>query len=195
MSDGLLPEILREKQFAGNTDAFAGLREYMVHGDLTALTGAGVSVPIFPTWIAMLSRWLDDAVRQGFISEQVEVDEYKDLLKNDPLQLAEFLEQILTKPIFRARLAEIFRNKSAQATDCHRLISDLPLRGIVTLNYDNGHEIAYAANRTASSCPGFALDRHLGTATRCALSEDERTLLRQRTIFLVRAAHGDGGHR
>jgi hypothetical protein len=145
MSEDLLSEILRENNFPGNTVAFAGLKEYMAQGDLTALTGAGVSAPIFPTWIALLSRWLDDAVRQGFISDAVEVAEYKELLKNDPLELAEFLEQIFTKPIFRARLAEMFRNKSAQATPCHRLISDLPVRGIVTLNYDNGHEIAYAA--------------------------------------------------
>jgi hypothetical protein len=144
MSEGLLEELLHETNFPGNAAAFAGLREYLAQGDLTALTGAGVSAPTFPTWMAMLSKWLNEAFQQGFIGA-VEITEYKELLKNDPLELAEFLEQILTKPIFRARLAEIFRNKSAQATDCHRLISDLPIRGIVTLNYDNGHEIAYAA--------------------------------------------------
>jgi hypothetical protein len=113
MSEDLLAEILRENNFPGNSAAFAGLKEYMAQGDLTALTGAGVSAPIFPTWIAMLSKWLDDAARQGFINDALEVGEYKELLKNDPLELAEFLEQILTKPIFRARLAEVFRNKSS----------------------------------------------------------------------------------
>jgi hypothetical protein len=91
------------------------------------------------------------------VTDGEELKEYGELINTDPLELAEFLEQAFTRPIFRARLAKIFRNASSQMTDCHRLLSNLPARGIVTLNYDNGHEVAHAA-KGHNPNPGKAQD-------------------------------------
>jgi hypothetical protein len=142
--DQTLAALVREELFPGNEAAFIALKKFCGSERITLFTGAGVSAPIFPTWTGLLEELLDEAIKKGLITSLQEREDYRDLLKNDPLELAEFIEQLFAKPAFRARLATIFRNPSSQFTDCHRLLSDVPSRGIVTLNYDNGHEIAHA---------------------------------------------------
>jgi|SRR5450631_2814208 hypothetical protein len=41
--------ILRENVFPGNTSTFSELKEYVARGHIIGFTGAGVSVPVFPT--------------------------------------------------------------------------------------------------------------------------------------------------
>jgi hypothetical protein len=144
MSDEFSNNFLREDLFPGNASAFADLKEYMGNGHVVGFTGAGVSVPLFPTWTDLLSTMLTDATQNGMISG-AEINEYKKLIETDPLDVASALEDLISKKVFRARLAKSFGNPSGVSTECQQIISNLNLCGIVTLNYDNGHEVAYAS--------------------------------------------------
>ena len=73
-----------------------------------------------------------------------DIDDLKFLATSDPLELASSLETIFGKEVFRARLSKTFENRAGNTSDCQTAIASLNLRGIVTLNYDNGHEVAYA---------------------------------------------------
>jgi SIR2-like domain len=157
---------LKEDSFPGNNSSFAELKNFITEGRITAFTGAGVSAPAFPTWTGLLSGWLDDAVKQGFIT--TDIVEYRDLLHKDPLELAEMLEQVFTKDVFRARFANTFRNADGSPTGCHSIISNLGVRGIVTLNYDSGHEAAHAAK---GRNPNTGKAQDIATLTRWAQND------------------------
>ena len=149
---------LKDEVFAGNAAAFEGLTRYIKEGRVTAFTGAGVSVPLYPTWTTLLSQTLDSAIADGLVTNSDEIREYREMLENDPLELADFMEQVRSDNIFRAKLADIFRSKQGSATELHRLISRLKFRGIVTLNYDSGHETAYAGEAGRNPNTGKAQD-------------------------------------
>jgi hypothetical protein len=155
---------LRQEVFFGNESAFEGLTNYAKQGKLTAFTGSGVSAPLYPTWAGLLAQTLDDAIKDGFVTSEDEIREYREMLKSDPLELADFLEQVRSEHIFRTRLANTFRNSEGLATDTHELISKLNFLGIVTLNYDNGHETAYAKSTNRYANSGKAQD--VATLTR-----------------------------
>jgi hypothetical protein len=145
-----MPEeaIFRESMFAGNTAAFSELASYVSQGHVIGFTGAGVSAPVFPTWTELLSRLLNEATDKGLIASNAELSEYKKLIRSDPLELASSLEEIFTKEVFRARLADVFRNSASTPSECHTKLAEIGLRGIVTLNYDNGHEVAHASSKS-----------------------------------------------
>ena len=64
-----IDELFREEMFPGNAATFADLKKYMSEGRITAFTGAGVSVPIFPTWTGLLSQYLEELGR--FVPEDL----------------------------------------------------------------------------------------------------------------------------
>src|SRR5665213_1582633 len=132
---------LREAIFPGNTTAFSDLVSFMEKEKVIAFTGAGVSVPICPSWFGLLTELLDEARQRGFINDP-QFSEYQTFKESEPLELATLLEEAFTKKAFRSRLADIFRNPNGEFTSCHKIISELKLKGIATLNYDNGHEVA-----------------------------------------------------
>jgi hypothetical protein len=133
--------LLREGDFPGNTAAYQELVAYAEAEQIIGFTGAGVSVPTFPTWARLLNNLVVEAKATGVIDD---ITEYEGELANDPLELASALEDAFTKRIFRAKLAKVFSNRNGTATDCQTAIASLRLRGIVTLNYDSGHEAAYS---------------------------------------------------
>jgi hypothetical protein len=111
----------------------------------------------------LLSRLLDEAVQKGLITNSTEIDELKRQIDLDALELANFLEERFSRKIFRARFAKIFSNPRGECTSSHKIIADLKLRSIITLNYDNGHEVAYA---------------HSGRNPNTGRSQDESTVTR-----------------
>jgi hypothetical protein len=133
--------LLRESDFPGNTTAYQELVSYAEAEQIIGFTGAGVSAPTFPTWARLLNNLVVEAKAAGVIDDTTE---YEGELANDPLELASALEDAFTKRIFRAKLAKVFSNRDGTATDCQIAIASLRLRGIVTLNYDSGHEAAYS---------------------------------------------------
>ena len=138
-------KLLREDLFPGNTSTYQRLRDYLSEGRVTGFTGAGVSVPLYPSWVGLLGQLLAEAKAAGTLTQVDEVRECESLLHRDPLELADILEERITSKVFRSRLSAIFRSANDKCTECQTLIANLDLRGIVTLNYDSGHEIAYAA--------------------------------------------------
>jgi hypothetical protein len=165
-----LNKILQEDLFPGNNRAFSDLTTFMENGAVTGFTGAGVSVPTFPVWTDLLSGLIDDAVARGLVNNSDEIAYYKSQIETDPLELANALEDKFTKNIFRSRFAKEFANSNGTCTKSHGLLSELSLRGIVTLNYDDGHEVAYAVK---------------GRKPNTGRSQDEATLTRwiQNEVF------------
>lgn len=135
---------LNEELFPGNAAALSELKATLEHGAMIGFTGAGVSAPLFPTWVGLLSQLLVEARDGGLLVDPKELSEYQSLIDRDPLELAGFLEETFTKHSFRTKLASTFRNPNENITQCHEILSSLGLRGIVTLNYDDCHEVASA---------------------------------------------------
>jgi hypothetical protein len=105
--DGIpFEDVLNDSIFLGNTSAFNELKDFVAQGNITAFTGAGVSVPNYPTWNGLLSTLIDDAVKQGLLS-QGEIQEYCDQIAVDPLELARALEDLFSRKVFRAACKDL----------------------------------------------------------------------------------------
>ena len=139
-----IDSVLRDKNFPGNEASFQELVSFVKSGSVTLLTGAGVSVPLFPTWASLLRELIGDAATTGIVTDELTINEYKKQIEIDPLELASTLEESFSPKVFRAKFAKKFSNPSGECTDTHKTIAKLKYRGIVTLNYDDGHEVAYA---------------------------------------------------
>lgn len=142
MNQSNVPSYLDEERFPGNVAAYTELRQVLNHDSIVAFTGAGTSAPLFPTWTGALSTLIHEAYAQKFIRDDAELAEYKRQIETDPLELALLLEEAFTKQVFRSRLAKMFRGDKHTCTGTHDHIVRLKLRGIITLNYDDGLEIA-----------------------------------------------------
>lgn len=160
MAESGSAELLNEALFPGNTAAYEELIKFMSVGDVIGFTGAGASTPKYPTWGRLLSNLIEEAKSSGKIQN---VAEYEAEISKDPLELASTLEEIFTKRIFRAKLGNIFNNLDGTATECQHSIAKLKLQGLVTLNYDSGHEAAFS---------------RLGLVPNSGRSQDEATLTR-----------------
>ncbi len=137
--------VLNEDLFPGNTDAFDRLKRLLTSGQITTFVGSGASVPLYPSWTGLLSEFLGKGRREGLISEE----EYASGLREidaDPLDCATVIEGQLSRPIFRAELSRVFREKS-ECTARHRLIVRLQAKAHITLNYDNGLEVAHVEEK------------------------------------------------
>lgn len=134
-------EILDESFFAGNNAAFADLRDALGRETFLAFTGAGTSAPALPTWTASLRHLLDFALERGAITGAEKL-ELEGQVAVDPLEVANSLEDALTKTRFRARIVKLF-GKTDLLTPQHELIMSLPFSGFVTLNFDQGLQNAY----------------------------------------------------
>ena len=113
-----------------------------------AFTGAGTSTPLYPTWTRLLKDLMAEAGQEG-LANGVTLDELNEMLSDDPLEVATHLQDLFTARRFRGRLAERFAPQ-AIPTKCHSLLIDLPLKGAITLNYDNGLEAAFSARYSAA---------------------------------------------
>ena len=105
-----LDEVLSEELYPGNIVTFRSLAEFVRRGGVTALTGAGVSAALFPTWAELLRLLIQEAASSGLISHH-DQDRYKRQAEFDSLECTTSLEQALSKNIFRPRFAKFFENK------------------------------------------------------------------------------------
>jgi hypothetical protein len=141
--------VLNEGRFQGNTACYQQLKTAIRDGSAIAFTGSGTSAPLYPTWTKSLHDFIIEANAEGLI-EDIYLQELYDQIHSDPLELAAHLEEIFTRYRFRDRLATMFGSKN-QATLTHSLLIQLPFKGIVTLNYDDGLETAYSAVTSGST--------------------------------------------
>lgn len=154
---------------------FGLLCDAVAYRRLVVVTGSGVSVGLahpgtdpasLPTWHSVLSQLRERfAERLGAVREDLEL-----LLAAQP-RSSDYLIEAATLIRERVGVAE-YREAVVQLTTApedarsplHDLIEDLEPLGIVTFNYDLGHENAYRSRRP---------DRH---RMRRAIYSDERTL-------------------
>jgi hypothetical protein len=140
--------MLNEILFPGNVASYEQGYATISTGTMMAFTGAGTSVPLYPTWTRLLKELIRDAGQEHLANNET-LCELTEMLADDPLEVATHLEDLFTPHRFRGRLAERFAPQP-NSTKCHSLVMDLPLKGAVTLNYDNGLEAAFSARRSAA---------------------------------------------
>ena len=164
-----LSKILNEKMFPGNTEAFNQLKEIFKDGKVFGLTGAGTSAPLYPTWLALLQKFISEAELRGILNDSKEAEELRNFVKSDSLEVASRIEEVFGRKVFRAKLAAVFRGTDNSSTETHDVISSMNFKGIITLNYDNGLEQAYV--KTKSRYPIVVRATDAGERTRW-LQED-----------------------
>ncbi len=138
--------------------AFGRLCDTIAYRHLIAVTGSGVSAGIdnrgsatkaLPTWRAVLTE-----LRIGFAGRLENVAPELDLLLHPDVQGADYLIEAAT--IIREAVgASAFRDAAVKLTmpserahsALHDLIEELKPLGIITFNYDVGHETAYQVSR------------------------------------------------
>jgi hypothetical protein len=177
-----------------DTAAFGRLCDAVAYRRLIAVTGSGVSVglpnadselPSLPTWYSVLIR-----LRERFAAQLSAAIPELDVLLNSHLrdsayliEAATLISQSVGAAAFRRAVVELTTPPRGTFSALHGLIEELEPLGIVTFNYDMGHENAYESMQTRSS-----------TALKRAIYSDE-TRLREllagdfETRFLLKA-HG-----
>ncbi|MCJ9673495.1 MULTISPECIES: SIR2 family protein [unclassified Neorhizobium] len=138
-----IDEAIEEHLFPGNQAAFSALCASIAGDEICAFVGAGVSIPLAPSWSGLLNGLISDALNQGIISVE-DGAELKAQVYTDPLEVASALEEANSSLIFRSSLSKLF-DVGDEFTDSHGLILDLPLRGVVTTNYDAGLSNAFVS--------------------------------------------------
>jgi hypothetical protein len=136
-----LDDVAHEDKFGGNAAAIRALIETLRDGEMVAFTGAGISVPLAPAWNPFLADLISYGLEEGFIPP-LENKFLSSQIVEDPLELANTLEDLYTKPRFRSRIAGTFHLDNC-ATPAQELIVGLPFDSVVTLNYDDGLSTAF----------------------------------------------------
>ena len=138
--------------------AFGQLCDAVAYRRLIAVTGSGVSVGLpnrysgregLPTWHAVLC-----SLRDRFADQLSPVARELDLLLGSHLYGAEYLIEAATlirecvgAAAFREAVVELTTPADRSYSALHDLIEELEPLGIITFNYDMGHEHAYHARR------------------------------------------------
>lgn len=139
-----MSDFLNEELFPGNIAAYEELRKVLDAGSAVALVGAGASAPLYPTWVPLLQKLLQQARTKGLISSARDYEEIEAQISKDPLEAAGFIEDLYGKQVFRSAFAEVFRINNDKFTSAQEAIVEAGFGGIVTTNYDEGLENAYS---------------------------------------------------
>lgn len=156
-------DALNEETFPGNQVAFAELKILASKGNIVGFVGAGASASLYPTWSRVLLDLLIAAEKGGFFNA-IEAAELRAQIDLNPLDVASAIEYGFTRQVFRSRLGKIFRENEGECSESHRLLVRLGLKGLVTLNYDNGLEAAYS--KETSRAPSAMSAHELGELVR-----------------------------
>ena len=115
------------------------LIELVASGEAILIVGAGSSARVgHVTWDGLLEELEDLANRCGTGLDQTR--------KDDPLEYAKDIKSHIEKTDdigkYYDLLDQLFKPKSPAYDEFHRLLIDLPFRGILTTNYDSVLEAA-----------------------------------------------------
>ncbi|RKU31841.1 hypothetical protein C6497_00740 [Candidatus Poribacteria bacterium] len=144
----ILPEVFTPKERDENEKRKSRLIELLESGEAMLLVGAGSSARLsYVTWDGLLTNLESLAIQCG----DFEKNEEKRTAK--PLEYAEDIKSYIKEKrnddlgIYYDRLSEIFESKPQRSDDFHRLLVNLPVRGILTTNYDTVLEDALSAKK------------------------------------------------
>jgi hypothetical protein len=108
-----------------------------------AFIGAGVSIEIYKSWSALLKFLGREAKKRGMATDD-DIDFWTIQELSRPQQVARMIRKKFGEDAeFYKILGEYFSSKNSDTTltdytQLHRLVAQLPFRGIVTTNYDPG---------------------------------------------------------
>ena len=138
-----------------NEDRKRELIDLVASGEAVLMVGAGSSARVrYVTWDGLLKK-LEDLANQ--CGRDFEKDEEKRVKK--PLEYAEDIKSHIRDKTgdlgrYYALLDQLFKPKSPAYDEFHRLLVDLPFRGILTTNYDIVLEAALQGKKTEAERKG-----------------------------------------
>lgn len=133
-----------EDRFSGNASAMERLLDAMQNDGVTGFTGAGTSMPAMPSWQRLVNDLISDAHHDGRIDEGVASALHGE--KTDILFVIDEIYNAVGAGQTKAKVARLFQSLQ-QPTLSHTLLSAIDFKRVMTLNYDNGLEMAYATHR------------------------------------------------
>lgn len=135
---------LFEDLYPGNASVLDKLFAAIDGEGVTAFTGAGTSMPAMPGWGQLVSNLIDGAKKEGRLDEPSATALHAEA--SDLLYVVDEIYNAVGKSQVKSEVAKIFSNLE-RATDAHKLIVMSKFDRLMTLNYDQGLEIAYAEER------------------------------------------------
>ena len=126
---------------AVNAPGLAALRRYLDAGEAVAFLGAGVSVPLYPLWSAMIGELVHAAAARGLAEDTAAT--IRAVAGEQPDAAVELVRRHLGAAQYREALREVFRVRRDPVsgrtwTPVHELVCRSPFRAVVTTNYDPG---------------------------------------------------------
>ena len=127
------------------------LIELVVSGEAVLIVGAGSSARVgYVTWDGLLEKLEDLANRCGPGLNQTR--------KDNPLEYAEDIKSHIEKTDdigkYYDLLYELFQPNAQGSDEFHKLLVNLPVRGILTTNYDTVLETALIEKKTEAEREG-----------------------------------------
>ncbi len=126
-------------KYPGNDFVFRKMCDRIAETEIVAVTGAGTSAPVVPTWGSLLNRLLTSATQEGMIDKNLQ-DSLSE--ESDYLYVADELYRAMAAQTVRTRVCQI-AGSLASPTAAHELLVQIPFAKYITLNYDTGLEIAF----------------------------------------------------
>ena len=145
------PEIFTPEERDENEERKRELIELVASGEAILIVGAGSSARVgYVTWDRLMEELENLANRCGACLDQTR--------KDDPLEYAEDIKSHIEKTDdigkYYDLLYELFQPNAQGYDEFHRLLVDLPVRGILTTNYDTVLETALIGKKTEAEREG-----------------------------------------
>ena len=158
------------------------LLDALLLGEAVGLIGAGPSISAgVPNWSDLLKLMISEC-EENIIDFQ-EGNELRTLLEEGMfLLVAEECRNRLGKSLYRDFMQKIFRPRSIEPSQAHKIVCKLPFTAILTTNYDKLLEQAYSESIDTSDIP--PVYTHVNTAQLSRLASEKR--------FFILKMHGDG---
>jgi len=117
----------------GNALVLDKLVERLIGGEVVGFLGAGASAELYPGWNGLVERFLEHALASGYATDaQAEAVR----LEGSPHQKAEKIASLVGHPTVKRLIKETFAPSPKRFSAAMVHIVALPLRGIITTNYD-----------------------------------------------------------
>jgi tetratricopeptide (TPR) repeat protein len=140
-----------------NKPGLSALRGYVASGQAVAFLGAGVSAPLYPLWVGLISDLVDAAA--GRMSEE-EAATCRVLARESPEEVVEIIRQQLGVPNYREVLRQVLSARTDPETGrswtpVQELVCRCAFKAVVTTNYDPGITDARIRVRPRALSTGF----------------------------------------